>query len=275
MSWTVTTPNSTIGAGGKIIPVSNGTFTIGAGGRAHFTNPPPQATQVQQSPAIGGGIGIGGSVATTGTGGGNMSLADLTNIADPWSSQRGQYQTQLSSLMKDPSSFLQSDLWKASTAAGLEGVNRSAAAGGMLKSGNRLQALMDYGQKNAPENFFRMADLLGGYAGAKNQNPGGGLRSLADLTNAATNQYQAETGRQGLDINRYQAETGRMGVELGNQRAVADQDSAQARWQQQQQMQQQQAQNQQQQWQQQQQQRSMADLQRQMEQDRNFAMNYR
>lgn len=127
--------------------------------------------------------------------GGGYSLDQLTATADPWASQRGQYQTQLSSLMKDPSSFLQSDLWKASTAAGLEGVNRSAAAKGMLKSGNRLQALMDYGQKSAPENFFRMSDLLSGLAGAKNQNPGGGLSAMASLRNADTGAYQAETSR--------------------------------------------------------------------------------
>lgn len=124
-----------------------------------------------------------------------MSLANLTSIADPWSSQRGQYQTQLSSLMKDPSSFMKSDLFKASNAAGLEAVNRSAAASGVLKSGNRLQALMDYGQKNAPAQFFQMADLLSGLGGAKNQNPGGGLNALASLQNADTNRYSAETGR--------------------------------------------------------------------------------
>lgn len=133
----------------------------------------------------------GGGASPTG----GMSLANLTSIADPWSSQRGQYQTQLSSLMKDPSSFLQSDLYKASNAAGLEAVNRSAAASGMLKSGNRLQALMDYGQKNAPAQFFQMADLLSGLGGAKNQNPGGGINALASLQNADTNRYSAETGR--------------------------------------------------------------------------------
>lgn len=123
------------------------------------------------------------------------SIGDLTAIADPWASQRGQYQSQLSELMKNPGGFINSDLFKASTNAGIDAVNRSAAASGMLKSGNRMTALMDYSQKNAPDNFFRMADLLSGFAGAKAQNPGGGLSAAANLQNANTSQYNAETSR--------------------------------------------------------------------------------
>lgn len=181
---------------------------------------------VGQPPAVGGG---GGSIGAT-----DSAVSQLTNIADPWASQRGQYQTQLSSLMKDPSSFLQSDLFKASTAAGLEGVNRSAAAGGMLKSGNRLQALMDYGQKNAPENFFRMSDLLSGLGGAKNQNPGGGLSAFANLQNANTSAFNADTSRRAQEAGVNQWNVGRQD-QADQQKTQLDQLS---QWQQQQQQQQ-------------------------------------
>lgn len=206
------------------------------------------AAPAQQAPSLGGGLNLGGTLARVGAGGspgapaqggpsmggGNTTLDQLTNIADPWSSQRGQYQTQLSSLMKDPSSFLQSDLWKASTAAGLEGVNRSAAAGGMLKSGNRLQALMDYGQKNAPDNFFRMADLLSGFGGAKNQNPGGGLSAYTNMQNANTSAYNADTSRRAQEAGVNQWNVGRQD-QADQQKTQLDQLS---QWQQQQQQQQ-------------------------------------
>lgn len=189
----------------------------------------PQATQAPAAspaaPSVGGGASVGGS---------SMSMGQLTDIADPWSSQRGQYQTQLSSLMKDPSSFLQSDLWKASTAAGLDGINRSAAASGMLKSGNRLQALMDYGQKNAPDNFFRMADLLSGLGGAKNQNPGGGLSAYANLQNANTSAFNADTSRRAQEAGVNQWNVGRQD-QLDQQRRQLDNLT---QWQQQQQQQQ-------------------------------------
>lgn len=208
-----------------------------------LSQPSQPAPAPQQSPSLGGGMNLGGTMTKVGLdgspaaqggatmGGGNTTLSQLTDIADPWSSQRGQYQTQLSSLMKDPASFLKSDLFKASTAAGLEGVNRSAAAGGMLKSGNRLQALMDYGQKNAPDNFFRMADLLGGFGGAKNQNPGGGLSQLANLQNANTSAYNAETSRLGQQqgVNQWNAQ----------QQQQKDQLNQLTQWQQQQQQRQQ------------------------------------
>lgn len=174
-------------------------------------NPDGTKTKIGGAPAAAPAAPAASSPSTTSLGGmttggtGNLNLDQLTNIADPWASQRGQYQTQLSSLMKDPSSFLKSDLFKASTQAGLDAVNRSAAASGMLKSGNRLQALMDYGQKNAPENFFRMSDLLAGLGGARNQNPGGGLSALANLQNANTSAFSAETGRRAQEagVNQY------------------------------------------------------------------------
>lgn len=132
-----------------------------------------------------------------------LSLDQLTNIADPWASQRGQYQETLSNLIKDPSSFVSSPLFQSATQAGIDAVNRSAASRGMLKSGNRLQALMDYGQQQAPKTFFQMTDLLSTLAGARNQNPGGGL-------NAATNIGQLGVSEQNAATNRFQAETGRM-----------------------------------------------------------------
>ncbi len=133
--------------------------------------------------------------------GGRQSLSDLTKIADPWSTERDKYKLQLSEMMADPSKFQSSPMFQASLNKGVEAVNRSAAAKGMLGSGNRLTALMDYGQGAASDNYFKMADLLSTLGGAKNQNPGGGLQASVNQQNADTNFYNAETGRTNAGTN--------------------------------------------------------------------------
>lgn len=151
------------------------------------------------SPATGGvGVSFGtGSVSGSGTGvtssgtpSGSLTSQQIQQIADPFASQRGQYQTQLSSLMANPSSFLSSPLVSAMNANGLEAINRTAAAKHQLNSGNRLADLMKYGQGNTASQFFNQAQLLGNLSGAAPGSPASAASntvSLANLANAQGN----------------------------------------------------------------------------------------
>jgi hypothetical protein len=99
--------------------------------------------------------------------------AQAASMADPWASQRGQYQTSLSQLMNNPGAAMQDNpFFKWQQQQGENAVNRAAAANGQLGSGNRMAALSDYSQKQAGNNYFQLADLYSLLGGAKNQNPG-------------------------------------------------------------------------------------------------------
>lgn len=101
----------------------------------------------------------------------SASSSNAAALADPFASQRSQYQTQLSDLVKDPSSFLSSPLHKATTDYGVQAINRSAAAKGQLNSGNRLTDLLRYGQATGAENYYKQADLLSTLSGATTSSP--------------------------------------------------------------------------------------------------------
>jgi len=146
-----------------------------------------------------GSSGYGGS--SGGASGANANIGNLQNIADPFSSQRGQYQQQLSKLMSDPSTFYQSPVYKAMYDQGLEAVNRTAAAKKMLGSGNRLADLVKYGQGAAAGQFFNQANLLAGLSGSAPGSPAGAASSMVAGQNAA-NQYDIQNRQldQGLRV---------------------------------------------------------------------------
>ena len=101
-----------------------------------------------------------------------QASAAAARTADPWESQRGQYQTDLSQLMNNPGSAMQNNpFFKWQEQQGEQAVNRAAAANGQLTSGNRMTALSDYAQKQSGNQFFQLADLYSLLGGAKNQNP--------------------------------------------------------------------------------------------------------
>jgi hypothetical protein len=92
-----------------------------------------------------------------------------TAAADPFAAQRPQYQTQLKSLMdgefspSDPSYQWRFD-------QGMESVNRSMAAQGLIGSGRQLAELTDYGQGMASteygNQYQRLAQLSGANVGS-------------------------------------------------------------------------------------------------------------
>lgn len=111
--------------------------------------------------------------------------------ADPFMSQRGQYQNQLSELMKNPGSFGSSPTYQFAFDQGLEALNRRSAATGKTGSGNYLADLMKYGQGMASQQFFPQANLLAQLAQG-GSNPGAAGASFALGT--ARSQDQAQMG---------------------------------------------------------------------------------
>ena len=121
------------------------------------------------------------------------------NIADPWASQRGPYQTALNTwmqqpgnspmaalapmlnLIKNPSSLLTTPGYQFGMSQAMDAVNRGAGSSGLLNSGNRLLALQNQGQAYAGSWFDRMfgADATAAGLGLKAQ--GQGFDQLAQL----------------------------------------------------------------------------------------------
>ena len=121
---------------------------------------------------IGGALGsmVGSAIAGGGAGsGGAGTPGSAVAAADPFAAQRGQYQQSLQQLMQgkftptDPSYQFRLD-------QGTEAVNRGAAASGLLRSGNRLAELMQYGQNLGSteygNQFQRLALLSGAEIGS-------------------------------------------------------------------------------------------------------------
>lgn len=105
------------------------------------------------------------------------------NAADPFASQRPQYQNSLKNLMmgnfsaNDPSYQFRFD-------QGQKALERSAAAKGFLGSGNLLQGLQDYGQNQAATEYQAQYNRLLPLTGATTGSPGASGNFLAQLYGA-------------------------------------------------------------------------------------------
>jgi len=75
------------------------------------------------------------------------------------------YQNQLNSLLKDPSSFQRTPSYQFQVDQGNQAINRSAAAKGMLGSGNVLAELAKYGQGMANQEYGNQVNMLSGLMG--------------------------------------------------------------------------------------------------------------
>lgn len=123
-------------------------------------------------PGVGKAVGtvVGSAFGGDSGSGGASTPGSAVQAADPFASQRPQYQQQLQQLMTgnfsptDPSYKWRFD-------QGLEGVNRGAAASGMLNSGNRLAALSDYGQNTASTEYSNQYNRLAQLSGAQIGSP--------------------------------------------------------------------------------------------------------
>lgn len=118
--------------------------------------------------SVGGAVaGAAVSSALAPSGGGGAAGA-----ADPFASQRGQYQQQLAALMADPSSITKQPGYQFGLDTGLNSVQGSAAAKGMLNSGNTLAALDQFGQSYASSQLQNQELFLAQLAGANIGSPG-------------------------------------------------------------------------------------------------------
>ena len=98
--------------------------------------------------------------------------------ADPFASQRGVYQDDLRSLMQGE--FKPSDpsyQWRFNQ--GMEGVNRGAAASGLLRSGNRLAELESFGQGQASTEYGNQFSRLSQLAGANIGSPAAASQAIS------------------------------------------------------------------------------------------------
>lgn len=153
------------------------------------------AMQAQQ--ASGGAYG---NASAPGAQGWTPDAFAAREVADPFWQERKAYQAQLSDLMKNPGEFASSPMYQFAFDQGMQGVNRSMAAKGMLNSGNRLAELTKFGQGLASQQFTPMANLLGKLAGVDAGSPGA---ALSGMVTARGQDIDAATsrGNAALDAN--------------------------------------------------------------------------
>lgn len=118
---------------------------------------------------VGSVAGAAVSGAMSDSGGGASGAA---GAADPFASQRGQYQDMLSALIKDPSSITSQPGYQFNLDQGLKSVTGNAAASGLLNSGNLLTSLQQYGSSYASNQLQNQELLLAQLAGANVGSPG-------------------------------------------------------------------------------------------------------
>lgn len=91
-------------------------------------------------------------------------LTNATNSADSVDTTNT-YETDLLNLLKNPDSIANSGAYKFAFDQGEQALERSAAAKGMMGSGNVLAELTKYGQGMASQQYNTEADRLAGLAG--------------------------------------------------------------------------------------------------------------
>ena len=153
---------------------------------------------------LGGLFGGGGSTNVGGVVGGLASLQQANAIgreaaaaADPFASQRGQYQTMLQGLMTNPESFALSPAAESQMRLGSENLARSGAAKGYLGSGNILAELQKYGQDVASGDYWKSIQNLQMLSGAATSSPAAASSAISSIfgnQQAAMAQVGAATG---------------------------------------------------------------------------------
>ena len=116
--------------------------------------------------------GLFKSIGNIFTGGSGTSGADAARIADPFSSQRGQYQTDLANLIRDPSSVTKTPGYQFQFDQGMQALERTLAAGGELNSGKAQTEAIQYGQGFAMNQFQQQEQMFAKLAGADIGSPG-------------------------------------------------------------------------------------------------------
>jgi hypothetical protein len=145
---------------------------------------------------VGIGASVAGSVAGSAvssaiSGGGSSGASGAAAAADPFASQRGQYQQQLSQLINNPSSITSDPGYQFGLQQSQNAVEGSAAANGMVNSGNVLNALSTNAQGYASTQLNNKELLLAQLSGANVGSPGTAGQILQNQNQA--NQQAAGT----------------------------------------------------------------------------------
>jgi hypothetical protein len=111
---------------------------------------------------------------------------DQASAADPFRDQRWQYQQQLSDLMKNPSSITNDPGYQFGLQTGVNQVQGSAAAKGMLNSGNTLAGIDQFSQQYAGQYLNNQELLLAQLAGANIGSPGTAGQIMSNTANQAS-----------------------------------------------------------------------------------------
>lgn len=121
---------------------------------------------------IGAGAAVLGAGSSLFGGGGSSGASNAASAADPFASQRGQYQGMLSSLINNPSSITSTPGYQFGLTQSQNAVTGSAAANGMVNSGNVLSALSNNAQGYASTQLTNQELLLAQLSGANVGSPG-------------------------------------------------------------------------------------------------------
>lgn len=132
-----------------------------------------------------GNIGPLYGLGRTISGNGLPSMGEIINygreagaLADPFATQRAQYQQQLQQLMADPSSIQGTPGYQFRLGQGVNALDRSAAAKGMLHSGNQLYDLENYAQGLASTEYDNQLNRLMTLSGATTGSPAAAGQAL-------------------------------------------------------------------------------------------------
>lgn len=110
----------------------------------------------------------------------SQMYALAANTADPWAKNRGKYENALNQLMTTGSSSEGVDpSYEARFKGGQQALERSQAAQGFLGSGNMAQALVDYGQSQASQEYGNQYNRLAALAGIDKSSPTAAAQIMA------------------------------------------------------------------------------------------------
>jgi hypothetical protein len=116
--------------------------------------------------------GLFKSIGNIFTGGSGTSGSQAAGIADPFASQRPQYQADLANLIKDPSSVTKTPGYQFQFDQGMQALERTLAAGGELSSGKAMTEAIQYGQGFASNQFQQQEQMFAHLGGADIGSPG-------------------------------------------------------------------------------------------------------
>ena len=115
-------------------------------------------------------------------------------IADPFASQRPQYQDMLHNFMSNPGQVLETPQYKAALAEGEQGVNRQANASGNFGSGYAADLMAKFAPSFAFNTMSSWESMLANLAGANIGSPGTAGSLYSSNTAAGNSALQGGIG---------------------------------------------------------------------------------